>query len=146
MRVDRIQRTESLFVAKLPSVKIQPGDRLYVRDTSERLKEFERLLGATLYNAGEGEAPVSDEAPLSSEGQQLAEVVVTRGSPLHHRSLDSALFTTRYRLVRLFRLVFLSFQLFQLFSQPQRVGFVSFFHLGDLLFDRRLNLLFRQWN
>ncbi|UCG71835.1 MAG: SLC13 family permease [Chromatiales bacterium] len=99
MRVDRIQRTESLFVAKLPSVILQPGDRLYVRDTSERLKEFERILGATLYNAGEGEQPISEEVPLSSEGQQLAEVVVTRGSPLHHRSLDSAHFTTRYRLL-----------------------------------------------
>jgi di/tricarboxylate transporter len=99
MRVDRIQRTESLFVAKLPSVKLQPGDRLYVRDTSERLKEFERLLGATLYNAGEGEEPISEDVPLTSEGQQLAEVVVTRGSPLHHRTLDSAHFTTRYRLV-----------------------------------------------
>ncbi len=99
MRVDRIQRTESLFVAKLPSVKLQPGDRLYVRDTSERLKEFERLLGATLYNAGEGDQPVSEDVPLNSEGQQLAEVVVTRGSPLHHRSLDSSHFTTRYRLL-----------------------------------------------
>ena len=99
MRVDRIQRTESLFVAKLPSVKLQPGDRLYVRDTSERLKEFERLLGATLYNAGEGDQPISEDVPLASEGQQLAEVVVTRGSPLHHRSLDSAHFTTRYRLL-----------------------------------------------
>jgi di/tricarboxylate transporter len=99
MRVDRIQRTESLFLAKLPSVKLQPGDRLYVRDTSERLKEFERMLGATLYNVGDGEGPVTEEVPLDSEGQQLAEVVVTRGSPLHHRTLDSAHFTTRYRLL-----------------------------------------------
>lgn len=99
MRVDRIQRTQSLFVAKLPSVRLQPGDRLYVRDTSERLKEFEGVLGATLYNAGEGDQPISEDVPLTSEGQQLAEVVVTRGSPLHHRTLDSAHFTTRYRLV-----------------------------------------------
>jgi di/tricarboxylate transporter len=99
MRVDRIQRTESLFVAKLPSVKFQPGDRLYVRDTAERLKEFERLLGATLYNAGEEAGPVTEDVPLNSEGQQLAEVVVTRGSPLHHCTLDSAHFTTRYRLL-----------------------------------------------
>ena len=37
--------------------------------------------------------------PLNSEGQQLAEVVVTRGSPLHHRTLDSSHFVDRYRLL-----------------------------------------------
>ena len=48
MRVDRIQRGEGLFVAKLPSVTLQDGDRLLVRDTPERLKRFEKQLGATL--------------------------------------------------------------------------------------------------
>ncbi len=99
MRVDRIQRTESLFVAKLPSVVLQKGDRLYVRDTAERLKEFEGVLGATLYNEDDAEHPVTEEAPLEGEGQQLAEVVVTRGSPLHHRTLASAQLTTRFRLL-----------------------------------------------
>jgi di/tricarboxylate transporter len=98
MRVDRIQRGEGLFVAKLPSVKILTGDRLYVKDTSERLKEFEKALGATLFNAGNAETPVSDEAPLETLGQQLAEVVITRGSPLHHRTLNAAHFSNRYRL------------------------------------------------
>ncbi len=98
MRVDRIQRGDNLFVAKLPSVVLQAGDRLYVRDTSERLKEFERSLGATLYNADDSEQPITDEKPLDSEGQQLAEVVITRGSPLRYRTLASAQFTTRYHL------------------------------------------------
>ena len=87
MRVDRIQRSETLFVAKLPSVKLQPGDRLYVKDSADRLKEFEQALGATLFNVSDGEHPVSDEVPLETEGQQLAEVVITRGSALHHRTL-----------------------------------------------------------
>lgn len=99
MRVDRIQRTDTLFVAKLPSVVVQAGDRLYVRDTSDRLKEFEQTLGATLYNADDENEPVTEDAPLATEGQQLAEVVVTRGSPLHHRTLAAAHFTTRYRLL-----------------------------------------------
>ncbi|MDJ0927214.1 MAG: SLC13 family permease [Gammaproteobacteria bacterium] len=99
MRVDRIQRTETLFVAKLPSVVLQAGDRLYVRDTSDRLKEFEQTLGATLYNADDENEPVTEDTPLATEGQQLAEVVVTRGSPLHHRTLAAAHFTTRYRLM-----------------------------------------------
>ncbi len=99
MRVDRIQRTDTLFVAKLPSVKVQAGDRLYVRDSSDRLKEFEQILGATLYSADDTEHPVTESQPLDSEGQQLAELVVTRGSPLHHSTLSSAQFAARFRLV-----------------------------------------------
>jgi len=98
IRIDRIQRSDSLFVAKLPSVTLQAGDRLYLKDTSERLKEFEQALGTTLYNASDVEHPVSEDVPLVTEGQQLAEVVVTRGSPLHHRTLNAAQFSGRYRL------------------------------------------------
>ncbi|MFW2403654.1 MAG: SLC13 family permease [Gammaproteobacteria bacterium] len=98
MRVDRIQRTETLFVAKLPSVTLQPGDRLYVKDSAERLKEFEQALGATLYNVTDGEHPVGEDVPLETEGQQLAEVVITRGSPLHHRTLNAAQFGSRFGL------------------------------------------------
>ncbi len=98
MRVDRIQRTETLFVAKLPSIRLQPGDRLYVKDSAERLKEFEQALGATLFNVSDGEHPVSDEVPLATEGQQLAEVVITRGSALHHRTLNAAQFSNRFGL------------------------------------------------
>lgn len=98
MRIDRIQRTETLFVAKLPSVKLQPGDRLYVKDSAERLKEFEQTLGATLFNVSDIEHPVSDEVPLETEGQQLAEVVITRGSALHHRTLNAAQFSNRFGL------------------------------------------------
>ncbi len=101
IRIDRIQRTETLFVAKLPSVTLQPGDRLYLKDTTERLKEFEQALGTTLYSATDVEHPVSDDAPLATEGQQLAEVVVTRGSPLHNWTLNAARFSTRYGLVPL---------------------------------------------
>ena len=101
MRIERVQRGDNLFVARLPSVSLQEGDRLYVSDTAERLKEFEKLLGATLYNASDVEHPVSDEVPLTSEGQQLAEAVITRGSPLHHRTLKVSQFRQRYGLVPL---------------------------------------------
>ena len=101
MRVDRIQRSESLFLAKLPSVVLQPGDRLFVKDTPENLKHYESLLGATLYNISDDEHPVDEDTPLEAEGQQLAEVVVTRGSPLHLRSLAAARFSSSYGLVPL---------------------------------------------
>ena len=101
MRVDKIQRSESLFLAKLPQVKLQPGDRLFVKDSPENLKHYEQILGATLYNAEDEEHPVDDEFPLEAGSQQLAEVVVTRGSPLHLRTLAAARFTHSYGLMPL---------------------------------------------
>ena len=101
MRVDKIQRSESLFLAKLPSVKLQPGDRLFVKDSPENLKHYESQLGATLYNVSDSEHPVDDTTPLKAEGQQLAEVVVTRGSPLHMRTLATARFSASYGLLPL---------------------------------------------
>ncbi len=101
MRVDKIQRSESLQLAKLPSVVLQPGDRLFVKDSPENLKHFEQLIGATLFNISDLDHPVDDETPLKAEGQQLAEVVVTRGSPLHLRSLAAARFSSSYGLMPL---------------------------------------------
>ncbi len=93
MRVDRILRGDSLYLAKLPSLKLQPGDCLFVKDTPENLKYYEKLLGATLYSSSDSEHPIDENTPLKAEGQQLAEVVVTRGSPLHLRSLAAARFS-----------------------------------------------------
>ena len=101
LRIDKIQRTESLFLAKLPSVIIQPGDRLFVKDSPENLKHYEQLLGATLFNVSDNEHPIDDDTPLKAEGQYLAEVVVTRGSPLHLRSLAAARFSNSYGLLPL---------------------------------------------
>jgi di/tricarboxylate transporter len=101
LRIDKIQRTESLFLAKLPSVKLQPGDRLFVKDSPENLKHYEQLLGTTLFNVSDDEHPIGEETPLEAGGQQLAEVVVTRGSPLHLRSLAAARFSSSYGLMPL---------------------------------------------
>ncbi len=101
LRIDKIQRTDSLFLAKLPSVKLQPGDRLFVKDSPDNLKHYEQLLGATLFNISDVEHPVDEETPLQAQGQQLAEVVITRGSPLHLRSLAAARFSSSYGLMPL---------------------------------------------
>lgn len=98
MRIDRVQRGESLFLAKLPSLVLQPGDRLFVKDTPENLKLYETTLGATLYSSSDTEHPVDAERPLTAAGQQLAEVVVTRGSPLHLRNLAATRFSSMYGL------------------------------------------------
>jgi len=101
MRVDKIQRSESLFLAKLPSVRLQPGDRLFVKDSPENLKHYEGLLGTTLYNVSDSEHPIDEDTPLKAEGQQLAEVVVTRGSPLHKSTLATSQFSSSYGLLPL---------------------------------------------
>ena len=93
LRIDKIQRSESLFLAKLPSVTLLPGDRLFVKDTPDNLKHYESLLGTTLYNVSDSEHPIDEDTPLEAGGQQLAEVVVTRGSPLHQRTLTTARFS-----------------------------------------------------
>ena len=101
MRIDKVQRSESLFLAKLPSVVLLPGDRLFVKDSPDNLKHYENILGATLFNISDIEHPVDDKTPLKAEGQQLAEVVVTRGSPLHRRSLAGIHFSSSFGLLPL---------------------------------------------
>ncbi|MBN1239749.1 MAG: SLC13 family permease [Gammaproteobacteria bacterium] len=98
LRVSRVARG-SLSLVKLPSVVINAGDRLHVRDTAENLKEYERLLGATLL-VGETEERVGPEHPLTSD-QHLAEVVVTQGSVLDQASLDSSRMLWAYELAPL---------------------------------------------
>ncbi len=100
MTIIRIQRGENLTLAKLPSSVLREGDRLFVSDKPEKLKEFEEVLGLTLYDA-RGEARVTEEHPLAAEDQQLAEIVVTEGSPLARRTLNQAGFKYRYELVPL---------------------------------------------
>ncbi len=99
MKVDKIQRGDGLNVTRLPTAVLHEGDRLLVRDTPELLKEYEQLLGATLYNTSDIENPIDEEHPLSSEGQLLAEVVVTEGSPLYRRTLKELRFAEHNNLV-----------------------------------------------
>ena len=101
MRIERIRRGESLLLAKLPSVTLQPGDRLRVKDTPENLKRFETAIGATLFEIGDDlDASQQDGQDKKSE-QQLAELVVTGDSPLHHKKLEEVSFGSLYELVPL---------------------------------------------
>jgi di/tricarboxylate transporter len=99
MRVDRIQRGRGLTVAKLPSVRLQAGDQLAVRDTPERLKEFEKQIGATLHD--EFGATGIHKLPPDAELEHLAEIVVTRGAMLHRSTLAATRFAQRSGLLPL---------------------------------------------
>jgi di/tricarboxylate transporter len=98
MRVEKIER-DGLQLMRLPSVALRDGDLLHVRDTPENLKEFERLLGATLLT-GDTTYPVSPDHPLASD-QHLAEAVVTEGSPLEQRTIDANHLLSTYGVIPL---------------------------------------------
>ncbi len=98
MKVERIQRGEDTYLSLLPDVTIQAGDRLFVRDTPKALKEFEEVLEATLYSNNE---PISEQDLRTTSKQQLAEIVVSQGSPLDNTTLSRLRFRDRYNLIPL---------------------------------------------
>jgi di/tricarboxylate transporter len=96
MKVNRIERGD-LSLTKLPLVTIRAGDSLLVSDTPENLKEYERLLGATLL-VGDAQHTVSADHPLESD-EHVAEVVVTSGSVLERNTLDGTRLLSTYGLM-----------------------------------------------
>jgi len=92
MRLTRVVRADGLELARLPSLKVHAGDRLYVSASAKDLREFADTLGATLYKVDDLEHPVDEEHPLAAEGQHLAEVVVTENSPLNRSTLRATNF------------------------------------------------------
>jgi len=96
MRVTRVVRGEGLELARMPSLKLRAGDRLYVSASAKELREFADVLGAKLYKVDDLEQPVDEEHPLAAEGQHLAEVVVTDSSPLNRSTLRATNFGSFY--------------------------------------------------
>lgn len=99
IKVSEIYRDAAKVLAPLPDTILRAGDRLGVRDTPENLKEFEQLLGVSLY--GGDDTLIDEEHPLSAEGQQIAEIVVTHGSLLDGVTLSQARFAETQQLVML---------------------------------------------
>ncbi len=98
MKVDRIRKPEETFTLPFPDAQIKVGDRLLVRDTPQNLKEYETLLGATLYSK---DIKVDEAHPLTEDNQQLAELVIDRGSPMVRRTLKDIRFKDTYNTVTL---------------------------------------------
>ncbi len=80
----------------MPDLVLRSGDRIIVRETPDRLKELESILGASLFS---GDTPVDEDNPLRDETQQIAEVVVVPGSTLDGRTLANIRFRERYQLM-----------------------------------------------
>ncbi len=98
IQLDRIERGEDLFIARLPTTTLRVGDRLYVRGDSRQLKEYEQLLGTPLWRQ---EATTSEAARRWVEEktqQRLAEIVVTSGSSLYGQTLGQTRFLEQFSL------------------------------------------------
>jgi di/tricarboxylate transporter len=80
---------------------LRAGDHLVIRDTPDRLKQFERSLDGALYPEDSEDKPLDAEHPLKAPDQQMAEVVVVDGSPLDGRTLSRIRFADRYKLITL---------------------------------------------
>lgn len=98
MQASRIQRADETFIMPLPDAQIRAGDRLFISDTADQLKAYERALGATLYS---GDSPVDVENPLAADDQQVAQVVVIQGSLLVGSTLSRTRFADHYQLASL---------------------------------------------
>lgn len=100
-KIMSVERGPDTVMIPLPSMVLRAGDHLALRDTPERLKEFEKILEGTLYPEDSGREPIDDEHPLKAEDQQIAEVVVTEGSRLQGRTLNGMQFAERYGMITL---------------------------------------------
>lgn len=96
LKVERIRRGSDTFLVPFPDVVIKAGDRLLVNDTPTQLKEFELILDTKLYS---DDHQVDEDHPLQAKDQQIAEVVVVRGSSVSGVSLRRVRFIQRYNLV-----------------------------------------------
>ncbi len=93
-----VRRTPELTITPLPDMTLRAGDQLLVRDTSEKLMEYSRVLDATLFS---GDTRIDAEHPLTAPDQQTAELVLTPASPLRDRTLAQANFDWHYQLIPL---------------------------------------------
>jgi di/tricarboxylate transporter len=95
LKVETVQRGKGAFINPLPDVVLRAGDRITTADTQSNLREYARLLGGTLFS---GDHAVDAEHPLSAEGEQIAEVVITPASRLNGVRIGNARLRSRYGL------------------------------------------------
>jgi di/tricarboxylate transporter len=95
MKIESVQRGQGVFINPLPDVVLKAGDRITTSDTQANLREFSRLLGGTLFS---GDQAVDASHPLTAEGQQIAEVVITPASQLNGVRIGNARLRSKYGL------------------------------------------------
>ena len=98
MQLERIERGEDLFIARLPTTVLRPGDRLYVRGQSRQLKEFESQIGAPLWRPDSATSDAAKRWVEEKTQQRLAEIVITSASILNGQSLGQSTLLGQYGL------------------------------------------------
>lgn len=94
LKIESIQRgPENRNIIPLPDTVLTINDRLKVHDYPDQLKEYESILGATLFS---GLHKVDDEHPLKADKQTLAEIVIIAGSGIEGRTLQEANFINKH--------------------------------------------------
>lgn len=94
IKIQSIQRGADYHtIVPLPDSVLMAGDRLKVHDYPDKLKDFESVLGATLFS---GLNKVDDEHPLKADQQTLAEIVIISGSGVEGKTLKQINFISKH--------------------------------------------------
>lgn len=93
MKVDTIERGSGVFVTPLPDVQLRAGDRITTSDTQDRLREFARQIGGTLFD---GDKEIDADNPLPTGGSRIAELAITPASRLNGVPIGRARLMSRY--------------------------------------------------
>lgn len=94
LKIESIQRgPDYRNIMPLPDTVLVVGDRLKVHDYPDKLKEYETVLGTTLFSELH---KVDDEHPLKAEKQTMAEIVIIAGSGIEGRTLQQANFINKH--------------------------------------------------
>lgn len=112
MRILEIRRGEDSVLARLPSLQLRAGDRLLIEDTAANVKTFAEILDAELHDSAEQQKQGGAETEANSpeavgeknrrEGapdRVLAEIIITKDSPLTGISLSQSHFAQTYGLI-----------------------------------------------
>ena len=99
MPIHKILRGKHQFIIPMPTVKLLPGDKLFVSGTAENLKEFETKLNGKLHNINNEGELLEGEYKAHEDDQVLAEILVTGGSILHNRSIKEARIAENYNVL-----------------------------------------------
>jgi di/tricarboxylate transporter len=98
MQLERIERGENLYIARLPTTVLRAGDRLYVKGPSRQLKEFETQIGAPLWRADGATSESARRWVEEKTQQRLAEIVITSASILNGQTLGQSTLLGQYGL------------------------------------------------
>jgi di/tricarboxylate transporter len=98
MQLERIERGEDLYIARLPTTVLRAGDRLYVKGQSRQLKEFEAQIGAPLWRAESATSESARRWVEEKTQQRLAEIVITSASILNGQTLGQSTLLGQYGL------------------------------------------------